>query len=187
MLRRALRVHSMYIQNEKKGNKTPPSPHCFLITYATSTASVADADGSGIFSPTVERGEGVGGGASEDSEKTSALERHSPSALSLLLTYSGRLAFVEINLLVVLFICKGAGLTWAEPGRECAGSRPGGRAAAQLRVRMVFSNSGLRRAGLFPPAAAMSACTAASQENDRRAAGTRLASARATSSDSCSF
>lgn len=42
----------------------------------------------------------------------------------------------------------------------------------QLRVRMVSSSSGLRRVGLFPPAAAISACTAASQAKVSRAAGT---------------
>lgn len=46
------------------------------------------------------------------------------------------------------------------------------RLSAQLSVRMVSSSSGLRRVGLLPPAAAISACTAASQANVSRAAGT---------------
>lgn len=45
-------------------------------------------------------------------------------------------------------------------------------ASAQFRVRMVSRSSGLRSVGLFPPAAAMSACTAASQAKVSRAAGT---------------
>lgn len=45
-------------------------------------------------------------------------------------------------------------------------------ASAQLSVWIFSSSSGLRSAGLFPPPAAMSACTAASQENIRRTAGT---------------
>lgn len=52
--------------------------------------------------------------------------------------------------------------------------QPGGGDAGtvQPRVRIFFSSSGLRSAGPFPTAAEMSACTAASQENVSRTAGT---------------
>lgn len=63
--------------------------------------------------------------------------------------------------------------TLAEVSRGGGGEASGeSGCSAQLRVRMFSSSSGLRRVGLFPPAAAISACTAASQAKVSRAAGT---------------
>lgn len=59
-----------------------------------------------------------------------------------------------------------------EGKRELTGRVQGQSTSAQLRVCRFFSRSGLRRVGLCPPAAATSACTAASQANVSRAAGT---------------
>ena len=57
-------------------------------------------------------------------------------------------------------------------GDDSGGPVDRGGLPAQLSVRMFSRSWGLRMAGPFPPAAAMSCCTAASQENVSRAVGT---------------
>lgn len=102
--------------------------------------------------------------------------------------YRLKLEFVKINSSLNIFKGFFLPISVSEGGTVAGGGGESRvRVSAQLRDRMVSSSSGLRREGLFPPAAAISACTAASQANVSRAAGTKLHSARATSSDSCSF
>lgn len=101
--------------------------------------------------------------------RTSALEWSCPSSITLLLTYSSMSALVKNNHIASHFFLRG-NFTPVVPGREVAGRVQG--QSAQFRVRIFSSSSGLRSVGLFPPAAAISACTAASQANESRAAGT---------------
>lgn len=101
--------------------------------------------------------------------------------------YRVKLEFVKINSSLNIFEGLFHPISVSEGGTVAGGGGSRVRVSAQLRDRMVSSSSGLRREGLFPPAAAISACTAASHANVSRAAGTKLHSARATSSDSCSF